>query len=149
MAAARFVRVSVKPSAAISFLHQLQRHRTQIHHRCRCFLLHRDRERVVPRFVECQGAEFARLENAIRMDACSWDVVEVTDAQFVRGARLGLYSALTADLDAADFRTGDFGQYGVANVYWATQRMTQLIPNQVNRCNPCRQARMISNMTSA
>lgn len=66
------------------------------------------------------GAEFAKLESAIQMNQCPWDVVEVTDAQYERGVKLGLYAPLTVSLNPADFREGDIGKFGVANVYWAT-----------------------------
>lgn len=70
------------------------------------------------------GAEFARLSEMVRSADPSWDVVEVTAAQFARGKRDGLFAKIVPPLEPDTFKTIDgappVSDVGVPNVYWST-----------------------------
>jgi len=66
------------------------------------------------------NAEYGKLKAMVDGQNVTWDVVEVTDAQFKRGKREGLFSKLTVKPSDGEFLPSTVDDYGVANVYWGT-----------------------------
>jgi len=70
------------------------------------------------------NAEYGRLAQMVRSGRVTWDVVEVTAAQFARGKREGLFARLARLPDSNTFRALERGpaaeMFGVPNVYWST-----------------------------
>ncbi len=66
------------------------------------------------------NAEYGKLKTMVESGRVSWDVVEVTDAQFKRGKREGLFQELTTLPREGEFLPRTVDDYGVANVYWGT-----------------------------
>src|ERR1700687_2941314 len=66
------------------------------------------------------NAVYGQLQEMVASDNVSWDVVEVTAAQFERGKRDNLFEKLDLHLNTADYLPGSVDPYGVASVYWST-----------------------------
>jgi len=66
------------------------------------------------------NAEYGKLKTMVENKQVPWDVVEVTDAQFIRGKSENLFEKLTLLPDTSNFIKGTVNEYGVANVYWTT-----------------------------
>ena len=66
------------------------------------------------------GAEYSRLAEMVASGRVTWDVVDVTAAQFSRGMSEGLFAKLTELPTQGTFLKGTVSDYGVGNVYWAT-----------------------------
>lgn len=70
------------------------------------------------------GAEYGRLQQMVKSGDVSWDVVEVTAAQFSRGTHENLYAPLTRAIPGTTFVPLEGGpkptKFGAPNVYWST-----------------------------
>lgn len=66
------------------------------------------------------GAEYQKLKTMVDSGKVTWDVVEVTSAQFARGSSEGLFETLTVTPHDGSFLPNTVFKNGVANVYWAT-----------------------------
>ncbi len=66
------------------------------------------------------GADYGKLKAMVHSGQVTWDVVEVTAAQFKRGQNDNLFSKLTVKPDDGVFLPDTISEYGVANVYWGT-----------------------------
>jgi putative spermidine/putrescine transport system substrate-binding protein len=65
-------------------------------------------------------AEYNKLSEMVTSGKVTWDVVDVTAAQFSRGMADGLFAKLTVLPTEGKFLKGAVSDYGVGNVYWAT-----------------------------
>lgn len=66
------------------------------------------------------SADYPKLKSMVESGKVTWDVVEVTAAQFARGNSEKLYEDLTVTPRDGSFVTNTVLKNGVANVYWAT-----------------------------
>lgn len=70
------------------------------------------------------GAEYGRLLEMVRSGSISWDVVEVTAAQYARGIQDHLFAHLDSSIAVSNFEPLPNGpspsDYGAPNVYWST-----------------------------
>lgn len=66
------------------------------------------------------NAEFGKLKAMVESGRVTWDVVDVTAAQYARGVSEGLFEQLPVKPPAEDFLPNSVDEYGVASVYWGT-----------------------------
>jgi putative spermidine/putrescine transport system substrate-binding protein len=66
------------------------------------------------------GAEYGKLKSMVESGKITWDVVEVTSAQYHRGKRDKLFDKIDPRPPADGFIPESVAEDGVANVYWAT-----------------------------
>jgi putative spermidine/putrescine transport system substrate-binding protein len=66
------------------------------------------------------NADYGKLKAMVESGRVSWDVVDVTAAEFARGQREGLFATLNLLPEDCEFLPGSITPEGVASVYWAT-----------------------------
>jgi len=66
------------------------------------------------------NADYGRLKAMVESGNVSWDVVEVTAAEYARGRRENMFAKLTDKPQEGEFMPNSVADDGVANVYWGT-----------------------------
>jgi putative spermidine/putrescine transport system substrate-binding protein len=80
------------------------------------------------------NAEYGKLKTDVNADHVTWDVVEVTAAQYIRGVRDRLYEAISIPINTNDYVKGAIQSCAIANVYWST--VLAFLPDQFRDAKP-------------
>ncbi len=66
------------------------------------------------------NADYGKLKTMVASGRVPWDVVEVTEAQVLRGQKDGLLVPLSLLPEKTNFASGTVTAFGAGNIFWAT-----------------------------